>query len=158
MLSYALARSHPDFPLCLVCSADALVRLRFDHFPMDPAWSQNDNQPVLREAIRQLELYFAGKLRVFDLPLQLEGTPYQQRVWRALLAIPYGETRSYRDIARSLSPPSAPRAVGQANAANPIGIIVPCHRVIAYDGSLGGYGPGLHRKRFLLDLERCGSR
>ena len=155
MLSYCLARPHPDFSLCLVSSAEALLRLGFDDLRPEPAWSEDDNHPVFREAIRQLELYFAGNLRTFDLPLQLEGTPYQRRVWRALLEIPYGETRSYRDLARSLSPPSVPRAVGQANAANPIGIIVPCHRVIAADGSLGGwYSSHLPLKRFLLDLEQ----
>ena len=154
MLYCALAQPHPDFPLRLLARADRLVRLDIDDPRSQPGWTHHDHHPVLREARRQLELYFAGKLRDFDLPLQLDGTPFQQRVWRALLAIPYGETSTYGDLARRLQPPNVPRAVGQANGANPIAIIVPCHRVIAYDGTLGGYGPGLPRKRFLLELER----
>jgi O-6-methylguanine DNA methyltransferase len=158
MVSYTLAQPHPGFRLCLVASAGALLRVHFDDLPLDPAWSRYDDHPVLREARRQLELYFAGHLRRFNLPLDLRGTPFQLRVWRALLEIPYGETCSYADLALRLQPPSVARAVGQANAANPIGIVVPCHRVIAADGTLGGYGGGLHRKRVLLDLEQRGAR
>jgi len=155
MLCYSVVQPLPDFPLRLVASSDALVRLDLDDLRPDPAWSRDDHHPLLREARRQLELYFQGALRHFDLPLQPQGTPFQLRVWRALAEIPYGETCSYADIARSLQPPSVARAVGQANGANPIGIIVPCHRVIAADGSLGGWYSGhLPLKRFLLDLER----
>ena len=154
MLCYSVVQPHPDFPLRLVASGDALLRLDLDDLRPDPAWSRDDHHPVLSEARRQLELYFQGQLRHFDLPLQPKGTPFQRRVWRALAEIPYGQTCSYAELARRLQPPSVARAVGQANGANPIGIIIPCHRVIAYDGKLGGYGPGLHRKRFLLDLEK----
>ena len=154
MLHYALLRPDPDFPLLLVVSEALLLRVEFEDAAPAPGWTRDDNHPVVRETRRQLELYFAGRLRDFDLPLALHGTPFQQRVWRSLLGIPYGETRSYADIARHLAPASVARAVGQANAANPIAIIVPCHRVIAADGSLGGYGGGLHRKRFLLNLEQ----
>jgi methylated-DNA-[protein]-cysteine S-methyltransferase len=117
--------------------------------------SRDDDHPVLAATRRQLKEYFAGDLRVFDLPLAPEGTPFQRRVWTALLAIPYGETTWYGEIARRLDlPPTASRAVGLANGANPISIIIPCHRVVGANGSLTGYGGGLDRKRFLLDLER----
>ena len=108
---------------------------------------------VLAEAVRQLRAYFAGRLRRFDLPLDLRGTPFQLRVWRALLEVPYGETRSYRQIAAAIGEPKAVRAVGAANGANPIAIVVPCHRVVGADGSLTGYGGGLTLKRKLLALE-----
>lgn len=103
--------------------------------------------------ISQLRAYFAGELRDFDLALDLHGTPFQLQVWNALLDIRFGETRSYADLARAIGNPSAVRAVGLANGRNPVSIVVPCHRVIGSDGSLTGYGGGLDRKRFLLDLE-----
>jgi methylated-DNA-[protein]-cysteine S-methyltransferase len=102
-----------------------------------------------------LAAYFAGELTAFDLPLAPVGTVFQRRVWDALLEIPYGATASYGDIARRLGLPlTASRAVGLANGSNPVSIVVPCHRVIGADGSLTGYGGGLDRKRYLLDLER----
>jgi methylated-DNA-[protein]-cysteine S-methyltransferase len=101
----------------------------------------------------QLAEYFAGQRTTFDLPLEMAGSPFQQRVWRALQDIPYGETASYGEIARRVDPQADPRAVGQANGSNPIAVIVPCHRVIGADGSLTGYGGGLERKRLLLELE-----
>lgn len=107
----------------------------------------------LERAAEQLALYFAGRLRKFDLALDLEGTPFQRAVWDLLLAIRYGETRTYEDLARALARPGASRAVGAASGANPVAIVVPCHRVIAKDGTLGGYGGGLDRKRALLRLE-----
>ena len=106
-----------------------------------------------REAIAQLNAYFAGKLRRFDLPLAPEGTPFQREVWSALTAIPYGETLSYGELARRLGRPAASRAVGAANGQNPIPIVIPCHRVIGADGSLTGFGGGLAIKRRLLDFE-----
>jgi methylated-DNA-[protein]-cysteine S-methyltransferase len=105
------------------------------------------------DAVEQLEAYFAGDRTEFDLDLHLVGTAFQRRVWEALLTIPYGETRSYGEIARLVGSPTAFRAVGLANGHNPIGIIVPCHRVIGSNGSLTGYGGGLDRKRSLLDFE-----
>jgi methylated-DNA-[protein]-cysteine S-methyltransferase len=102
----------------------------------------------------QLAAYFDGELTTFDLPLAAVGTPFQRSVWAALRRIPYGETRSYGQLAQALGRPDAARAVGAANGANPLGIIVPCHRVVGADGSLTGYGGGLERKQFLLDLER----
>ncbi|HWE49180.1 MAG TPA: methylated-DNA--[protein]-cysteine S-methyltransferase, partial [Bryobacteraceae bacterium] len=102
----------------------------------------------------QLREYFDGKRAYFDLPLDLQGTPFQLKVWSALSAIPYGELRSYRDIAAAVNTPKGAQAVGQANGSNPLLLIIPCHRVIAADGSLGGWGPGLELKRRLLDLEQ----
>ena len=119
-------------------------------------WGRGRDQeatPLLREACDQLQDYFDGKQMSFNLPLAPEGSNFQKRVWAALCAIPPGETRSYADIARTIG--SAPRAVGGANGANPIPLFIPCHRVIAADGSLGGYsgGDGPATKRFLLDHE-----
>jgi methylated-DNA-[protein]-cysteine S-methyltransferase len=101
----------------------------------------------------QLRRYFERDLRAVRLPLDLQGTPFQLDVWNALCAIPYGETRSYGDLARTIGRPAAVRAVGLANGRNPVSIIVPCHRVIGSNGSLTGYGGGLDRKKYLLDLE-----
>lgn len=112
---------------------------------------------LLERASRQLEEYFAGKRKQFDLPLSLWGTEFQRQVWAALRDIPYGETRSYGQIAQAVGRPKAVRAVGMANHRNPISIIVPCHRVVGADGSLTGYGGGLENKKFLLALEGGGS-
>lgn len=109
--------------------------------------------PLLDEAERQLREYFAGTRRAFDLPLAPAGTEFQQKVWAALREIPYGETRTYGDIAKNLGKPGASRAVGMANNRNPISILIPCHRVIGANGSLVGYGGGLDKKQFLLKLE-----
>jgi methylated-DNA-[protein]-cysteine S-methyltransferase len=115
---------------------------------------RDDSHPLLVEARRQLEAYFAGALRQFDLPVAPVGTPFQQRVWTALADIPYGTTESYGHLAARLGlVPGASRAVGLANGANPVSIVLPCHRVVGSDGSLTGYGGGLERKRFLLELE-----
>jgi methylated-DNA-[protein]-cysteine S-methyltransferase len=111
-----------------------------------PAW-RRDDEPF-RDVRDQLDEYFEGRRMDFDLPLQLEGTPFQRLVWRALLDVPYGETMSYGQLARRISRPAASRAVGAANGRNPISVIVPCHRVIGADGALTGYGGGIERKRF----------
>jgi methylated-DNA-[protein]-cysteine S-methyltransferase len=111
------------------------------------------DEAVLAEACRQLSEYFDGKRTAFDLPLRPAGTPFQQAVWVALRAIPAGETRSYADIARAVGRPSAVRAVGAANGANPIAIVVPCHRVIGSSGALTGYAGGLPTKKWLLAFE-----
>ncbi len=110
---------------------------------------------LLQEAAHQLEGYFAGERRTFDLPLVLYGTPFQKAVWQALLEIPYGEVRSYGEVAAALGRPEAGRAVGAAIGANPIPIVIPCHRVVRSDGSLGGYGGGVALKIALLRLEGC---
>jgi methylated-DNA-[protein]-cysteine S-methyltransferase len=116
-------------------------------------WAEDANFGPLPAAARQLAEYFLGSRRDFDVPLSFEGTEFQQRVWRMLTTIHYGETCSYGDLARRLDNPGASRAVGLANGRNPISIIVPCHRVIGADGSLTGYGGGLERKRWLLAHE-----
>jgi len=107
-----------------------------------------------RDAIRQVLEYLEGKRTDFDLPLDLRGTSFQRAVWDALLAIPYGETRSYLDVARAVGKPDAVRAVGMANGANPVPLVVPCHRVIQSGGKIGGYGGGIDLKRRLLAMER----
>lgn len=111
------------------------------------------SHPQLKEADRQLKLYFAGALQQFELPVQMYGTPFQQKVWAALQQIPYGETCTYKDIAVMLGKPGAMRAVGGANNRNPVSIIVPCHRVIGANGQMVGYGGGLSIKIALLDIE-----
>lgn len=113
-----------------------------------------ESTPVLREAERQLREYAAGLRFRFELELDVAGTGFQLDVWRALGAIPYGETRSYRDIALAVNRPKGFQAIGQANTRNPLPIVIPCHRVINADGSMGGYGGGLDRKRELLALEQ----
>ena len=120
--------------------------------PSHDGWAFDDG--AFDDAVAQLTAYFAGELLVFDLDLDLTGTDFQLRVWNALLGIPYGQTKSYGQIATEIGAPKASRAVGLANGHNPIGIIVPCHRVIGANGSLTGYGGGLHRKKALLDMER----
>lgn len=107
---------------------------------------------------RQLDEYFVGTRRTFDFPYRLHGTPFQQKVWAALRDIPYGETRSYKDIAEAIGRPKAFRAVGMANHANPIFIAIPCHRVIGASGSLVDYGGGLEMKKALLELEEANSK
>ena len=143
----------PIGPLTLVSDGDGLVGVHFEGW-MLPAAAVNKSDAVLARTARQLDAYFAGQLRTFDLPLAPTGTPFQQRVWSALREIPFGETRSYGQLAKAIGKPSAMRAVGAANGRNPIAIVVPCHRVIGADGSLTGFGGGIERKRFLLSLEQ----
>ena len=112
------------------------------------------NTMVLNLAEKQLLEYFEGKRKKFDLPLKLKGTPFQEKVWNELLKIPYGETRTYGEIAKNIENPKAARAVGMANHNNPISIVVPCHRVIGVNNRLVGYGLGLDKKQYLLDLEK----
>jgi len=118
------------------------------------ALTEKAGHPVLVETERQLAEYFAGERRAFDVPLSFAGTDFQKRVWAALLAIPFGETRSYGEIADQLGNPGASRAVGAANGRNPISIIAPCHRVVGSNGKLTGFAGGLEAKAYLLDLER----
>lgn len=131
---------------------DALALLSLPSHPAPAA--ERGKHAVLAAAAKQLREYFARKRTEFDLPLAPRGTPFQERVWKQLLAIPYGETCSYADIARGVGKPTASRAVGAANGKNPIAIIVPCHRVIGASGALTGYGGGMPTKRWLLDHER----
>ncbi len=145
----------PIGELLAVGDGRALSRLSMQSAPrpraIDPRWRRRDERfAALRE---QLEQYFDGVRRTFELDLALAGNPFELKVWDALLEIPYGETVSYGQIATGLGGPAAARAVGLANARNPVAVIVPCHRVIGADGALTGYGGGLERKRFLLELE-----
>jgi methylated-DNA-[protein]-cysteine S-methyltransferase len=143
----------PIDPLTLVSDGSALTALLFDRDERAPAQVDKPDA-VLKETMKQLDQYFAGKRTAFDLPLNPSGTEFQKRVWMALRGIPYGKAVAYRDIAAEIGSPKAVRAVGGANGCNPIAIIVPCHRVIGADGSLTGFGGGIERKRFLLALER----
>jgi methylated-DNA-[protein]-cysteine S-methyltransferase len=144
----------PVGPLTLKSNGKALTHCEFEN----PRYASPDaplgDDAIIAKARKQLDQYFAGKLRAFDLPLAPEGTEFQQRVWAALLKIPYGVTRSYGQQATLIGSPKAVRAVGLANGRNPIAIIVPCHRVIGANGSLTGYGGGMPRKQLLLDLEQ----
>jgi methylated-DNA-[protein]-cysteine S-methyltransferase len=145
----------PIGPLALAGHGRALTNLRMIDQTPEPNrtdWLPDDQ--AFPDAVDQLDAYFAGERSDFDLELSLVGSEFQQRVWRALLTIPYGETRSYGQIANQIGASGAARAVGLANGRNPIAIIVPCHRVIGANGSLTGYGGGLDRKRSLLELEK----
>jgi methylated-DNA-[protein]-cysteine S-methyltransferase len=147
----------PVGPLTLVGTGGALTGLymrRQRHRPPQDSFGEPDAAPFA-EAIEQLRDYFAGRRTDFDLPLAPRGTEFQLRVWAALRQIPYGRTVSYGELAAEIGRPSAARAVGMANGRNPIGIIVPCHRVVGATGDLTGYGGGLDRKRQLLNLERA---
>lgn len=141
----------PGVTVHLVVTLRGIRRLGFGE-PAIPAGADGPSS-LLAEAARQLAEYFSGVRREFDLPLDLEGTEFQQRVWKAVSGIPYGHTRTYAQIAGSIGSPKASRAVGAANGANPVAILVPCHRVVASGGRLGGYGGGLDMKRRLLALE-----
>ena len=149
----------PVGPLTLVAAGGALAGLYLEsqrHRPGPAAFGPPGDaaRPPFAVAARQLAAYFAGELTRFDLPLQPEGTPFQRKVWQALGDIPYGQTVTYGQLAAAIGAPGSSRAVGLANGKNPISIVVPCHRVIGSDGGLTGYGGGLPRKRFLLDLEQ----
>ena len=147
----------PVGPLFLAVSTKGLVRLEFkDRMQeLNPRKIQlRESKSALASYLGELDEYFARKRHEFSIPLDLRGTEFQIACWRALLEIPYGETRSYRDIAEAIGHPQACRAVGMSNNRNPVAIIVPCHRVIASSGSLCGYGGGLDIKRKLLDLEQ----
>jgi methylated-DNA-[protein]-cysteine S-methyltransferase len=152
----------PVGPLTLVAAGGRLAGLYMDaqrHAPGQERLGRAGDPAAapFAAAASQLAAYFAGQLTSFELPLEPEGTPFQQRVWMALCDIRYGQTVSYGGLATAIGKPAASRAVGLANGKNPISIVVPCHRVIGSDGSLTGYGGGLDRKRFLLDLERGGT-
>lgn len=146
----------PVGPLTLAGIGSTLMHLRMadqSHEPDRTGW-QHAPAGVFAGAIEQLDAYFAGQLTEFDVDMDLAGTDFQRRVWAALRTIPYGETRSYGEIAAQIGAPGASRAVGLANGRNPVSIIVPCHRVVGSTGSLTGYGGGLDRKRLLLALEK----
>ncbi|WP_149550838.1 methylated-DNA--[protein]-cysteine S-methyltransferase [Streptomyces marokkonensis] len=147
----------PYGPLTLVADGGVLCGLYMTdqrHRPPEETFGSPDDTPFA-ETEEQLAAYFAGELKEFTVELRLHGTPFQRRVWEQLTRIPYGETRTYGQLADLLGNPKASRAVGLANGRNPVGIIVPCHRVIGASGGLTGYGGGLDRKQRLLDFERA---
>jgi methylated-DNA-[protein]-cysteine S-methyltransferase len=143
--------------MIVAATDDGLAGLWFidqKHLPDHAGWRREPRHPLLAQAIEQLDDYFDGRRAAFELPLDLQGgTPFQQSVWRALLAIPRGRTISYGALGAQLGKPAAVRAVGAAVGRNPVSIVVPCHRVVGADGSLTGYAGGLERKRALLQLE-----
>ena len=146
----------PFGPLLVAGTEEGLKHISFQSGKREqrpePGWQKGSR--LLDDAFEQLEAYFAGELKLFDLTLVPEGTEFQQRVWKRLLKIAYGKTVSYGEIAKKLGNPGASRAVGLANGRNPLPIVIPCHRVIGADGSLTGYGGGMSIKRALLALER----
>ncbi len=158
MISFTYLKS-PIGRLMLSTDGVALTGIYMDVPARNPGppsgWTLDAGAGALPVATRQLEEYFAGTRRDFDLPLRPTGTDFQKRVWQRLTEIRYGETLSYGEIARRIGNPNASRAVGLANGSNPICIVVPCHRVIGADGSLTGFGGGLERKRWLLEHEDC---
>ena len=149
----------PLGPIIVAATDAGLAGLWFEgqrHLPDSSAWPHLPSHPVLVETVAQLRDFFAGRRTQFDLPLDLQGgTPFQQSVWHALLAIPPGDTTSYGALSLRVGRPAAARAVGAAVGRNPVSIIVPCHRVLSRDGSLTGYAGGLERKSALLELERA---
>lgn len=148
-----MKRYHYKFPigtLCIEEENDCIIGLYRDN-----NIGENEAETeIIEKAYQQLTEYFAGKRTEFDVPIHLEGTEFQQKVWAALQTIPYGETRTYGEIAKQIGSPKAFRAVGGANHNNPVMILVPCHRVIGADGSLVGFGGGLDMKEYLLKLEK----
>ncbi|MEG3125589.1 methylated-DNA--[protein]-cysteine S-methyltransferase [Sphingomonas sp. GB1N7] len=148
----------PVGELKLVASANGLAAILWENDAPDrvrlDAMIEDASNAILAETERQLAAYFAGTLTQFTVPLDFHGTDFQKSVWAALLTIPFGETRSYGEIARAIGRPTASRAVGAANGKNPISIIAPCHRVIGTNGSLTGFAGGLEAKRLLIELER----
>ena len=141
----------PVGKLCIGEEDDSITRVTWSKVPQE--YIQEETELILNCKI-QLEEYFAGNRKQFDLPLAPKGTDFQKRVWKALTDIPYGETRTYGKIAAAVGNPKAARAVGMANNKNPIGIIVPCHRVVGADGKLVGYAGGMEKKEWLLNLEQ----
>jgi methylated-DNA-[protein]-cysteine S-methyltransferase len=155
-LNYELMPS-PVGQLMLVANPQALIAVLWDNDLPERVklgeMKQNKKHPVLQKAKQQLEEYFNGQRTDFDVPIEFYGTSFQKQVWQALLTIPYGETRSYKQIAQQIGNEKAVRAVGAANGKNPISIIAPCHRVIGTNGKLVGFAGGLERKEILLEIE-----
>jgi methylated-DNA-[protein]-cysteine S-methyltransferase len=137
--------------LQIVCSHTALAAIHFSEHQVTAGPGESE---LLSEVIRQLQQYFSGERTEFDLPLNPQGTPFQKTVWQALQTVPFGKTASYKAIAEAIGNPKAVRAVGLANARNPIPIVIPCHRIIGSNGKLTGYAGGLWRKEYLLNLEK----
>lgn len=152
MTTYTCTIPSPVGAITLTSDDDALLKLDLD---TENPYTE-PSTPILRLAKRQIDEYFAGVRLDFDIPIRVSGTDFQIRVWNALRKIPYGCTASYGDVAAMIGNPRAARAVGNANHNNPIALLIPCHRVINADGSLGGYGGGEHIKKYLLEFENGG--
>jgi methylated-DNA-[protein]-cysteine S-methyltransferase len=157
MTSYSILNT-PQGDLMLVANASELIGIYFndcDHVPKAlSGWKLDPQHPILRQAKEQLEDYFEGKRTSFSIPLHFAGTDFQQRVWREIARIPYGQTLTYSDLAHKAGNPQAIRAAGTNTGRNPLAIIIPCHRVLAKGGGLGGFAGGLDWKRYLLGLEK----
>ena len=167
MITAYFTMPSPVGELLLTATDEGLTRVWFEEHrhggPRSVEWQRAAEvggaaERILRDAREQLDAYFAGKRKSFDLPLAAAGTPFQERVWKALRTIPFGHTTSYGEIATRMGEPKAMRAVGAANGRNPISIVVPCHRVIGANGDLTGFGGGIERKRWLLEHEGALSR
>lgn len=156
MKLFTTTMKSPVGDLRLYANEGALTAIYLENHKRAPTLSasEGDNHPVLREARRQLEEYFAGKRHAFELPMDPAGTPFQQTVWKALREIPWGVTWSYAELARHIGRQGAARAVGSANARNPLSIVVPCHRVVGSSGALTGYAGGVPTKQWLLEHEQ----
>lgn len=152
MVEWTEVKIVDDLRIRLVASKSGLQKLELHSFA-EPEGERNDHNTWMNLAAEELRAYFAGGLRAFSVPLDMQGTEFQRSVWNQLTKIPYGETRSYAQVAEAVRRPKAVRAVGAANGSNPVAIIVPCHRVIGSSGKLTGYGGGLPMKKRLLELE-----
>ena len=158
MLAYDVYQS-PQGPMLITATSKGLAGIYFKgqkHFPKKREWRRDARHPVLREARRELAEYFAGRRTRFDVPLDPQGTAFQRKVWKAIAKVAFGKTLSYGELAKRAGYPGSARAAGAATGRNPIGIIVPCHRIVGSNGSLTGYAGGLERKRALLALEGVG--
>jgi methylated-DNA-[protein]-cysteine S-methyltransferase len=144
----------PIGTLTLVSDGKAITHLEFENNKYPAPKYPRGSDKIIEQAKKELDAYFAGRLKDFKVPVRPQGTPFQEAAWRALTKIPYGVTRSYGEQARAIGKPKAVRAIGAANGRNPIPIIIPCHRVIGADGSLTGFGGGMETKQFLLELEQ----
>ncbi|EPG75207.1 DNA-binding domain, methylated-DNA-[protein]-cysteine S-methyltransferase family protein [Leptospira fainei serovar Hurstbridge str. BUT 6] len=157
-MTYYAKIGSPIGELLIVSNGISITRICMDNqkygADIEEDWIERSNLEPISLAREQLNAYFAGHLKKFDLPLTMIGTPFQKRVWAELIKIPFGEIISYGELARRIDNPNASRAVGLANGKNPMAIVVPCHRVIGSNGSLTGYGGGLPNKQYLLEMER----
>ncbi len=154
---YVMTVPTPIGPLVLAATENSLVALVWNRTELKRlgilAWQEDGDLPLFREATKQLGEYFQGDRKVFALPMELAGTAFQKSVWNELLNIPFGQTWSYQEVASRIGNPKAVRAVGTANARNPVCILIPCHRVVRHSGELGGYAGGVRNKAYLLEME-----
>jgi methylated-DNA-[protein]-cysteine S-methyltransferase len=156
-VAFTIVKSPID-DLLLVADDTALIGLYFAGLSPNSDWTRNSSHPILQKTATQLADYFAGKLKTFSIPTRLDGTEFQKKIWYEIARIPYGKTVSYSDLAISAGNPQAIRAAGTSTGRNPISIIVPCHRVVGKNGAMCGFGGGLPRKQFLLNLENPEAR